>query len=389
MRRVLLAFAVGVASVGSVAVVTLACGEVLEPSGDPAGGGDASPDAPATDAPPNADSPNGGDVDAAPVTASVVATSAARVHWITYDGTRVIWSTGAVQGGATGTISACPKTGCTGMPATLASGVPTGGLGTTEATAFVTYAYGNRGVDRIELGGSLTNLSSVTPKSQIYDLTFVGGKLFFVEYGSTNLGDGGIDFRRAFHEITLPDGPATERQSFDLVNVNTANFAITADRIFAGAHNTGRIEVGKRSGGAFEPFGIGNDFYVWSFAVAGDRLYWVGAQTLMSCSTQVATCSAPTKELPVGAPEGRPLAVAERDGLLVMQRSNGDLVECAAASCASSLRVLAHEDRFFVSSLSTRNLVVDDGFIYWVAEDGDADAGTLSYRVMRLPRTPR
>lgn len=119
---------------------------------------------------------------------------------------------------------------------------------------------------------------------------------------------------------------------------------------------------------------------------------------LVACGDVLSAADPGTQPGPdATAPDAAPLvdsAVTDSptihsNGDLFMETSGGDLIGCRTSGCPASVKKLAHENAFAESNrVSGSNVAVDANHIYYVARDGDPDAGTATYRLMRLPRKP-
>lgn len=356
---------------------------------------DGPPPAPIADSPrdpgtaPGDDGGNDVAVDAAAPAPVVIATSKVPMTFVTYDATRVIWATGTVQGGV-GDLYACSSAGCPNAvpPPPLAASTSFGYLATTGVVPYVSFGYtGNtRGIERIEPSGALTAIQTVTTRAALFNMYLHGESMFVMSYTG---GDGGSPFpRKIFAVSSATNAVQPVGEYLAATAINTGTLVVTDERVFLGAHNTGVIVSCARSACEFENFGVGTEFYASTMTADAQAIYWANGGALFSCPIGAKCLPGPTTEL---APPASPnvLAVDQRDGFLYIEREDGSLIECAPGTCSGTPRLLVKEPAFHFSGMSARNFVVAATDIYYVAKDGSADAGTLSYRLMRLPRALR
>ena len=322
-------------------------------------------------------------VDAAPpVGPTLLATSERAIPWVVVDASRVLWMTSLPQGGGTGDLLACAKSGCTGRDV-LSAGILGGSLVSDGTTAYVSYAFGSRGVDRIEANGSFTNLGAVGPMNGVFQMVARDGALFLEQFNATSA------YSRTIHRLTLASSTLDRIGEYDPSGVvNTSWMAVTNARVFLGAHNTGEIVACSIATCSFADVLTGDQAYVVSMTTDDARVFWADGTALYSCVADVTTCSLRTELAANAGFSGAPVQVLHSGGSLFVQTSGGDLVECDAASCANTVRIIGKEPAFDDSYVvAGHNIAVDESAGYYVARDG-AD-GSYTYRVMRLPRAPR
>lgn len=376
---------------GAIAAV-VACGEVLtspDPGTQPGVDAEA-PDAPGLVDSPAPDSPSG--VDATTCIGDcpeIVATSSREINWVALDATRVLWMDSRPQGGALGDLRSCPKTGCSAAgPAVIFQAHSGSALVSDGNLAFASNAFNpDPGVHRLNADGSTTLVLSQTSISW---LSLRENTLYMTTYGTSlertisNANATTLALGLQNSNCTFPGDGAT----------NTDWSVVTGQKIFLGSHSNGGIFVCPKSGGSFTYFlqGNGNEHYVWSMATNDTTLYWVdSADRLASCPAGDATCSTPTIVLTKPNPSyaGGIRTVLHSNGDLFMETSGGDLIGCKATSCPSSVKPLVHENAFAQTwRVTGSNVAADANHIYYVARDGDPDAGSVTYRLMRLPRKP-
>jgi hypothetical protein len=369
----------------------VACGAFDEGAGDVRSSADADADTTASmDGSGLGDSPvsDAPAADACADCATVIATSSREIHWVALDATRVLWMDSLPQGGGPGDLRACPRTGCAASGPTTIFQASTGAFLTSDGTlAFASISNGTGyGVHRLNADGTTTmafaqgNTHWLALRDNTLYMTLYGGSL---ERTISTLAAQTLTLGALANNCHFPGDGLT----------NTDWTVVGAERIFLGTHSTGGIFACPRDGGDFTYFlqGATDDRWVWGMATDDVNLFWVDlVDRLNSCPVTGDTCTSTTTVLPASSPNylGGIRTVIHSNGDLLMETSGGDLIGCKATSCPGTVKVLTHENAFAESwRIAGSNVTADDKYIYYVARDGDLDAGA-TYRLMRLPRKP-
>lgn len=297
----------------------------------------------------------------------------APINWLALDATRVIWMTGFVEGGTNGSVFTCARTGCT-KPVLIANDIVPGFLVGDGANAWLSIAFGGKGIYRVDAAGIDSMIPSV---NGVFAIAPVGAELYFMSFVE---GDGSSYTRTIYRWSST--GSVTKIATYDPPSagtpVNTAAMAVAGGNVFLGSHNTGRIVACPIAGGPCADVVTTIEGLVTStFAVSSDRLHWLGDKgKLESCAT-TPPYVVDHEDL---ATNGTPLAIAaSADGQLVIGTDLGEIIECTAKNCLTTKRVLAM-GKPVVAGPAANTLVVDASYVYWVTLESSI------YRVMRVAR---
>jgi hypothetical protein len=304
------------------------------------------------------------------------------------DATHVLWITSSSPQSGPGHLWACPKSGCgAAAPLSLANeGQTPGNLGGDGVNAYASFVYGFHRITQVDTAGTLTTLAT-GDRFAAQDLQVLGGKLFYHSRFEQSALDGG----RA-GSLYSWDGkselPFGKYDGFDNLNQFAAT---TTGRGFLASYG-----VIKRceAGGVCQPFAGVTDGIV-GFTANGTRVYWSdGTGKVVSCAS-AGPCPPFQTELGPAQLKGQALALSHDHGVLYVTTSSGDLFACDPSQCAASVKLVAHEPRFYTGDEYSygHSVVADDRAIYWVAIDGTgpvSDAGedtsNLTHRIMKLAK---
>jgi hypothetical protein len=319
----------------------------------------------------------------APVTNIAVGTGG--VYWITSEGS---------FGGGLGSLYGCPKTGCpSGTPNVLSARVQTATLASDGTSTFASFAFGQNRVSKIE-GNGLVDLPSVASLEQPNWLLPRGSNLYINNYGP------GPFVRTILRTTKDGSSGAVAIATYSPVGAaNTSHTVMTADRIFLGAHNVGKIvscTLSNCPNTEWDTFLEGNAAYVASMASTDDAIVWTGGSTVLFCNAG-ASCLAPTELLNaahLGTAKAQSVTMSSDRKTLYVITNSDDLLACDVKACASSLKTIAHDPGMTpptaIIILAGHTVADDERAIYYAVYDTtsptDGAAPATRSRIMRLAK---
>ncbi len=340
---------------------------------------DSTPDASSSDAPPGSDAST---CDGGPCATVLGTSNDAPIVDLVVDATHVLWLSSLDPTGQNGSLYACPKTGCIGPPAVVIQQKATASLRSDGTTAYVSLLNGDQELGRIEPTLNVLRLPSTHKLA--HDLAVRADGVYLLAYKEP----GGTEYERS---IFVNDGgsEALVAAYVPLDIVNAEQMAVTDDHVFLGAHNKNLIlQCTKGACSSWTTWSTADAANVQSLANTGQKLFWTSHGAVHSCGVAEQSCTPQDELTPAQLLGGEPIAVTFAAGVLLVETANGDLFSCdPTKACAGSLVHVAHENALDLTWwLYGHTATADDRAYYWVAIDGDPDAGTAKYVVKSIAR---
>ena len=299
----------------------------------------------------------------------------------------VVWmTTTAANGNGAGSLAICPKEGCGAAGPKVLAQRNAGNVAADGANIYASFPYQSPHVATVAPIG-VSEISTLAKYRVPLWLIARDGALFVnAFYGS----DAGAHSRTIIR-YTEQEGPREIGTYVSPPNEvhNTGPTAVTKDRVFLGAYNTGVIlSCALSACSSWDTFRKNDDAYVVSIATNDERLFWVGINAkLSSCSAKQSPCTELSEDLSP-ADVGAGIAhVAYGRGLLVVGTDRGELYACDPMDCRRTRRLVVQEpalEKRFI--LDGNNIVVDADAIYYVARDVGGDGGGGVSRLMKVAR---
>jgi hypothetical protein len=307
---------------------------------------------------------------------------------VAVDAQRVLWTTQTSLWSGPGHLYACPKSGCpAGGPTSLAAPSDAiGGLAGDGITAYASFVYGSRRIVKIEADGTLARLSATSHASAVR-LQMRKGILYYA----------------GLYETSMTGGYAGSVYAWNGTTEQTL-------ASFDGPHNLNDLAVGGTQqpflssyfvietckSGTCAPFHMNNPG-VQAMAADDSKLYWASdSGELLSCAIEGPCPPAATVLGPAQLGAAKPVQVKVDHGRLFVTTNADDIFACDPASCATTLRKIAHETHLYAGggeAFNGESVTSDDQAVYWAAVDGTptpvdggVDTSSLTHRIMKLAK---
>jgi hypothetical protein len=298
---------------------------------------------------------------------------------IAVNDSRVYWMTSAEAWVAAGHLYACPKTGCTEPPMSLAqNGEATGALVGDGTTAFATFVYGWRKTMRID-DVALTKLPG--DHANAVRLQIHGGQLHYLALYEPAVDAG---FGASVFRLT---NTAEELLATYVGPDNIRHYAQVGSRVFLATSGQDKLlSCTVPCAGGFTEFKA-NVGGIYSVTTDGSQLFYsaVYRASVMRTPPDSFKETAMLGAATIGA-GASPRHVRWDHGVLLVTTSNGRIYTCTSTTCDTT--PIAEEPRLADRFETSSAVVADDQAFYWAAgDDTDGDASVAEvWRIMKLAR---
>lgn len=302
---------------------------------------------------------------------------------VAVNATHVLWMTTTQPWDGPGHLYACPKSGCRDRPVSLApEGAIVGSLAGDGITAFATFIYGSRGLQRVDTTTLSLLKQPAADNRAMVRVQIIQGAPYYLSLYEDPLTDGGkMSSARTLAggvEKTIATIQGPENVSEYAPSGATTFFA------FAGGIDAvtamGRTRFSTETDGQIR------------LATNGTRLFWTRTadRTVRACEMTSTCASAESVLGPQQLADGTPLDIVSIGPALYVTTSTGKIITCAASSCVSTATTVVTEPRLYADQefFFGHTVTADATAIYWsaVSATGTGDTKAAAFRIMKLAK---